>query len=124
LAKVSTPRISSEPKQGCRPWNYHEQLATIPAQEAWRPLEQGEYPLQITQRAGRPSNQACLSDLQAAAMPRTAPNAMLIAPLQPWANRGQRACDRQRSILQQPQRTVGCHLWLRIAFISRIEFAS
>src|SRR5262249_33177342 len=33
---------------------------------------------------------------------------MLIAPLQPWANRGQRACDRQRSILQQPQRTVGC----------------
>src|SRR5262249_17642495 len=54
---------------GCRPWNYHEQLATIPAEEAWRPLEQGEYPLQITQRAGRPSNQACLSDLQAAAMP-------------------------------------------------------
>src|SRR5215813_212721 len=33
---------------------------------------------------------------------------MLIAPLQPWANRGQRACDRQRSTLQQPQRTVGC----------------
>ena len=38
-----------------------------------------------------------------------APNAILIACLQPWPNRGQRACDRQRSILQQPQRTVGCN---------------
>jgi len=71
---------------------------------------------QITPRAGRPLDRACLSDLQAAAIPADrssmpwlrAPNAMSIACLQPWPNRGQRACDRQRSIFQQPQRTVGC----------------
>ena len=68
---------------------------------------------QITPRAGRPSDPACLSDLQAAAIPSDcnsmplmpASTAMLIACLQPWPNRGQRACDRQRSIQQRP---FGC----------------
>jgi len=33
------------PEESKEPWDYYKQLATIPAEEAWRPLEQGECPL-------------------------------------------------------------------------------
>jgi branched-chain amino acid transport system substrate-binding protein len=33
------------PEESKEPWDYYKQLATIPAEEAWRPLDQGECPL-------------------------------------------------------------------------------
>src|SRR5437773_2544774 len=39
LFEVKTPEESKAP------WEYYKQLATIPAEEAWRPLDQGECPL-------------------------------------------------------------------------------
>jgi branched-chain amino acid transport system substrate-binding protein len=39
LFEVKTPDESKAP------WDYYKQLATIPAEEAWRPLDQGECPL-------------------------------------------------------------------------------
>jgi branched-chain amino acid transport system substrate-binding protein len=33
------------PEESKEPWDYYKQLATIPAEEAWRPVEQGECPL-------------------------------------------------------------------------------
>jgi branched-chain amino acid transport system substrate-binding protein len=39
LFEVKTPEESKAP------WDYYKQLATIPAEEAWRPLDQGECPL-------------------------------------------------------------------------------
>jgi branched-chain amino acid transport system substrate-binding protein len=33
------------PEESKAPWDYYKQLATIPAEEAWRPLDQGECPL-------------------------------------------------------------------------------
>src|SRR6476659_1510219 len=34
-----------KPEESKGPWDYYKQLATIPAEEAWRPLDQGECPL-------------------------------------------------------------------------------
>src|SRR5438552_4359791 len=34
-----------KPEESKAPWDYYKQLATIPADEAWRPLDQGECPL-------------------------------------------------------------------------------
>ena len=34
-----------KPEESKAPWDYYKQLATIPAEEAWRPLDQGECPL-------------------------------------------------------------------------------
>jgi branched-chain amino acid transport system substrate-binding protein len=34
-----------KPDESKGPWDYYKQLATIPAEEAWRPLDQGECPL-------------------------------------------------------------------------------
>jgi branched-chain amino acid transport system substrate-binding protein len=39
LFEVKTPEESKAP------WDYYKQLATIPAEEAWRPLDQSECPL-------------------------------------------------------------------------------
>jgi branched-chain amino acid transport system substrate-binding protein len=33
------------PEESMAPWDYYKQLATIPAEEAWRPLDQSECPL-------------------------------------------------------------------------------
>jgi branched-chain amino acid transport system substrate-binding protein len=33
------------PEESKAPWDYYKQLATIPAEEAWRPLDQGDCPL-------------------------------------------------------------------------------
>jgi hypothetical protein len=33
------------PEESKAPWDYYKQLATIPAEEAWRPLDQSECPL-------------------------------------------------------------------------------
>src|SRR5580692_3654097 len=33
-----------KPEESKGPWDYYKQLATIPAEEAWRPLDQGECP--------------------------------------------------------------------------------
>jgi branched-chain amino acid transport system substrate-binding protein len=33
------------PEESKGPWDYYQQLATIPAEEAWRPIDQGECPL-------------------------------------------------------------------------------
>jgi branched-chain amino acid transport system substrate-binding protein len=30
-----------KPEESKGPWDYYKQLATIPAEEAWRPLDQG-----------------------------------------------------------------------------------
>src|SRR5258708_4768206 len=35
----------TKPDESKGPWDYYRHLATIPAEEAWRPLEQGECPL-------------------------------------------------------------------------------
>ena len=34
-----------KPEESKAPWDYYKQLATIPAEEAWRPLDQSECPL-------------------------------------------------------------------------------
>jgi branched-chain amino acid transport system substrate-binding protein len=34
-----------KPEESKGPWDYYKQLAIIPAEEAWRPLDQGECPL-------------------------------------------------------------------------------
>src|SRR5262245_50685180 len=34
-----------KPEESKAPWDYYKQLATIPAEEAWRLLDQGECPL-------------------------------------------------------------------------------
>jgi branched-chain amino acid transport system substrate-binding protein len=34
-----------KPEESKAPWDYYKQLATVPAEEAWRPLDQGECPL-------------------------------------------------------------------------------
>jgi len=34
-----------KPEESKGAWDYYKQLATIPADEAWRPLDQGECPL-------------------------------------------------------------------------------
>ena len=34
-----------KPEESRAPWDYYKQLATIPAEEAWRSLDQGECPL-------------------------------------------------------------------------------
>src|SRR6516162_6224990 len=34
-----------KPEESKAPWDYYKQLATIPTEEAWRPLDQGECPL-------------------------------------------------------------------------------
>jgi branched-chain amino acid transport system substrate-binding protein len=34
-----------KPEESKGPWDFYKQLATIPAEEAWRPLDQGECPL-------------------------------------------------------------------------------
>jgi branched-chain amino acid transport system substrate-binding protein len=39
LFEVKTPEESKTP------WDYYKQLAIIPAEEAWRPLDQSECPL-------------------------------------------------------------------------------
>jgi branched-chain amino acid transport system substrate-binding protein len=34
-----------KPEESKAPWDYYKQLATISAEEAWRPLDQGDCPL-------------------------------------------------------------------------------
>jgi hypothetical protein len=34
-----------KPEESKGPWDYYKQLATIPAEEAWRPIDQAECPL-------------------------------------------------------------------------------
>ena len=42
-----------KPEESKGPWDYYKQLATIPAEEAWRPLDQGECPLARPPSTGR-----------------------------------------------------------------------
>jgi branched-chain amino acid transport system substrate-binding protein len=42
-----------KPEESKAPWDYYKQLATIPAEEAWRPLDQGECPL-VKQQVSQP----------------------------------------------------------------------
>ena len=40
-AGFDVPVRGEEARGEQRPWDYYKQLATIPAEEAWRPLDQG-----------------------------------------------------------------------------------